>query len=77
MDRLEFISLVYILDTKMIERKDWEEIKKQSEDMIKRLTKDSEISLIASRLMLEKAKKELKRWQTNNMSKEEEKSTSS
>ena len=39
--------------------KDWQEIKSQSEDMIKRLTKDSEISIIASKLMLEEANNQI------------------
>ena len=58
----------------MLTKKDWEEIKKQSEDMIARLRRDSEVSVIASELMLKKAEKELKKCQTNNTPKEEEKS---
>ena len=57
-----------------LNKKDWEDIKKQSEDMIKRIERDSEVSILASKLMLKKAEKELKKCQTDNISKEEEKS---
>ena len=39
--------------------KDWQEIKSQSEDMIKRLKRDSEISILASELMLKRALEEI------------------
>lgn len=43
-----------------LEKKDWVEIKKQSEEMIKRLKRDSEISILASELMLEEANRQIK-----------------
>ena len=58
----------------MLTKKDWEDIKRQSVDIIARLRRDSEISILASELMLKNAEKELKKCQTDNISKEEEKS---